>query len=51
VKLWIDHQLSPYLKGWLEAEFDLEMEHVRELELHEAEDPDIGSAPRMLRWS
>lgn len=46
MKLWIDHQLSPYLKGWLEAEFDFEVQHVRELGLHEAEDPDIFAAAR-----
>ena len=46
MKLWIDHQISPYLTGWLEEQFDLDVEHVRELGLHEAEDPDIFTAAR-----
>jgi len=46
VKLWIDHQLSPYLTGWLRERFELDVEHVRDLGLHEAEDADIFSAAR-----
>lgn len=49
VKLWIDHQLSPQLISWLEAEFDVEAVHVRDLDLQTAEDLEIFHAARTAR--
>lgn len=46
MKLWIDHQLSPALVPWFQERFDLEVEHVRDLGLHEAEDRTIFEAAR-----
>lgn len=46
MKLWLDHQLSPHLCGWLEEHFDLDVTHVRELSLYTAEDPEVFEAAR-----
>lgn len=46
MKIWIDHQLSPNLTGWLRERFELHVEHVRDLGLHEADDADIFTAAR-----
>lgn len=46
VKLWIDQHLSRYLVGWLRARYEVEVEHFRELELHEAEDEPAFDAAR-----
>lgn len=46
MNVWIDQQISPYMVGWLEERFGLDVEHVRDLGLHEAEDPDVFEAAR-----
>lgn len=46
MKLWIDQHLSHYLVGWLRTRYDIEVEHLRELDLHEAEDEPVFEAAR-----
>jgi predicted nuclease of predicted toxin-antitoxin system len=46
VKIWLDAQLSPALCPWLEAEFEVEAVAVRDLDLLNAEDPEIFMAAR-----
>jgi predicted nuclease of predicted toxin-antitoxin system len=41
VIIWLDAQLSPQLAGWMEATFGIQCRHVRDLDLHDAEDPEI----------
>lgn len=44
--LWLDAHVSPKLVPWLRDRFTLEVVHVRDLRLREAEDPDIFEAAR-----
>jgi predicted nuclease of predicted toxin-antitoxin system len=46
VKLWLDAQLSPALCSWLAETFDVDAAHVREFQLHEAEDRELFEAAR-----
>ena len=46
MKLWLDAQLSPALCDWLAETFAVEAAHVREFQLHEAEDPALFEAAR-----
>ncbi|MBM3302259.1 MAG: DUF5615 family PIN-like protein, partial [Deltaproteobacteria bacterium] len=43
---WLDAHVSPKLVPWLQNQFGLEVVHVRDLKLREAEDPDIFDAAR-----
>jgi len=44
--LWLDAHLSPKIASWLIDQFKLEVYHVRDLSLRQAEDPDIFQAAR-----
>ena len=39
--LWIDAHISPQLAPWIHDTFGIDVFHVRDLDLREAEDPDI----------
>ena len=39
--LWLDAHISPKLAPWIHDTFGVEVFHVRDLDLREAEDPDI----------
>jgi predicted nuclease of predicted toxin-antitoxin system len=41
VIIWLDAQLSPRLTRWIQENFAVECLHVRDLGLHNAEDPQI----------
>jgi len=45
VIIWLDAQLSPQLAGWMEATFGIQCRHVRDLDLREAQDPEIMKNP------
>lgn len=44
--LWLDAHLSPKIVPWLQNQFSLDAFHVRDLNLREAEDPDIFNEAR-----
>ena len=44
--LWLDAHVSPKLVPWFRDQFNMESVHVRDLNLREAEDPDIFEAAR-----
>jgi predicted nuclease of predicted toxin-antitoxin system len=46
VILWIDAQISPRLCSWLRRQFRVEVAHVRDLDLREAEDREIFERAR-----
>jgi predicted nuclease of predicted toxin-antitoxin system len=46
VRIWLDAQLPPGLCSWLEKEFDVQAEAVRDLGLRDAKDPEIFAAAR-----
>ena len=39
--LWLDAHISPKLASWIHDTFGIDVIHVRDLSLREAEDPDI----------
>ena len=39
--LWLDAHISPQLAPWIRDTFGIDVIHVRDLDLREAEDPDI----------
>jgi len=49
VILWLDAQVSPRLRPWIRREFDVEVIHVRDLGLREAEDSRIFAAARRAK--
>lgn len=46
MRIWLDAQLPPGLCSWLEEEFDVQAEAVRDLGLRDAKDPEIFAAAR-----
>ena len=46
MRLWLDAQLPPELCRWLQSEFNVEAEAVRDLGLRDAEDLEIFQAAR-----
>ena len=46
MRIWLDAQLPPGLCSWLEKEFDVQAEAVRDLGLRDAKDPEIFAAAR-----
>ena len=49
VILWLDAHISPKLCPWIRKQFALNAAHVRDLELREAEDPEIFERARKAR--
>lgn len=45
--LWLDAQLPPSLAAWITATFGIETHAVRDLGLHDAQDPTIFQAARL----
>ena len=41
--LWLDAHISPQLAPWIHDTFGIDVRHVRDLNLREAEDPDIST--------
>jgi len=41
--LWLDAHISPQLAPWIQDTFGIDVFHVRDLDLREAEDPDIST--------
>lgn len=46
MRIWLDAQLPPGLCSWLEKEFDVQAEAVRDLGLRDAKDSEIFAAAR-----
>ena len=46
MRIWLDAQLPPGICSWLEKEFDVQAEAVRDLGLRDAKDPEIFAAAR-----
>jgi predicted nuclease of predicted toxin-antitoxin system len=46
VILWLDAQISPHLCPWIAGRFAVEVEHIRDLGLREAEDQKIFNRAR-----
>lgn len=44
--LWVDAHISPKLCPWIRRQFAVDVVHVRELGLREAEDPEIFDRAR-----
>jgi len=49
VILWLDAQISPWLGPWILRQFEVDVVHVRDLGLREAEDPAIFDKARRAK--
>jgi predicted nuclease of predicted toxin-antitoxin system len=49
VILWLDAQVSPKLRPWIRREFNVDIVHVRDLGLREAEDPEVFDDARRAK--
>lgn len=47
--LWLDAHISPNLCPWIRRKFTLDTAHVRDLDLRDAEDPEIFDRARQAR--
>ena len=47
--LWLDAQISPWLGPWILRQFEVDVVHVRDLGLREAEDPAIFDKARRAK--